>query len=253
MFVEYGKCVLFSILVATRCPVIWSAWNVYLRSNNNRVTELALNIKLKFDLFSQKWFNYPNNSWYIHDSSQSYKKLLCLFQLIFCLGLFFQNMNWFVLWYPIDGDLYSNIFGFIVDLCMIYSVIPFDSQNVEIGVSLFDIMWTWIACPFNSMFCCGSRLIETKSNFNTFEIKFWKLLLDIKQIHFYLPRCQGGVCSVTVIIIGNWLDELSSNPGCDCVSHHTKSLEKAWISIIFPPCLWVNRRVQWIILPLYGN
>ena len=75
------------------------------------------------------------------------------------------------------------------------------------------------------------------------EMMFWMILnyIDI-----------AGAHGVMVIVIGNGLGDLSSNPGrADCISHHTKSLRKGMNPIILS--LAVDSRTDWVLSPWLGN
>ena len=48
---------------------------------------------------------------------------------------------------------------------------------------------------------------------------------------------QGGARGVMVIIVGNGHGDTSSNPGRDCISHSTNTLEKGMNPNILPPAM----------------
>ena len=48
---------------------------------------------------------------------------------------------------------------------------------------------------------------------------------------------DGGARGVMVIIVGNGHGDASSNPGRDCISHRTNTLQKGMNPIILPPAM----------------
>ena len=54
-------------------------------------------------------------------------------------------------------------------------------------------------------------------------------------MHLYacILEARGG----TIIVLGNGLDELSSNPGLNCVSHCTNDIGKDMNPFVLPPIM----------------
>ena len=64
---------------------------------------------------------------------------------------------------------------------------------------------------------------------------------------------QGGVCGLTVTVVGNEHDEASSNPGRDFAFHITFIPLGKVSCQLFSLQPWTNSRTNWAVKSCYGN